>query len=84
MSWRPKESLDKGSGGFGSLYKDNRKNVLQSSTNYKCQKCLQVLNFSFRGRYCLEKSPSPQPLSLTNHFPFACYESKCIFIEMGK
>ena len=68
MSWRPKESLDKGSGGFGSLYKDNRKNVLQSSTNYKCQKCLQVLNFSFRGRYCLEKSPFP-PTYLSNQ-PF--------------
>ena len=62
MSWRPKESLDKGSGGFGSLYKDNRKNVLQSSQNYKCQKCLQVtwtqvisvLNFMLLG-YLVEE-----------------------------
>ena len=38
-----KDHLDKGSGGFTSLYKENRKNVLQSSQNYKCQKCLQVL-----------------------------------------
>ena len=82
MSWRPKESLDKGSGGFGSLYKDNRKNVLQSSANYKCQKCLQVLQLLFQG-YCLEKSPLPQPLT-NNHFPSACFESNCIFIEMEK
>ncbi len=37
-----KDHLDKGSGGFTSLYKENRKNI-QSSQNYKCQKCLQVL-----------------------------------------
>ena len=37
-----KDHLDKGSGGFTSLYKENRKNVLQSAQNYKCQKCLQV------------------------------------------
>jgi len=47
MSWRQKESLDKGSGGFGSLYKDNRKNVLQSAQNYKCQKCLQTGHFTY-------------------------------------
>jgi len=47
MSWRPKESLDKGSGGFGSLYKENRKNVLQSAENYKCQKCLKIGHFTY-------------------------------------
>jgi len=47
MSWRPSESLDKGSGGFGSLYKENRKNVLQSAQNYKCQKCLKVGHFTY-------------------------------------
>jgi hypothetical protein len=29
-------------GGFSSLYKEKRK-VAPSATNYKCQKCLQVL-----------------------------------------
>ena len=49
MSWRSKdkESLDKGSGGFGSLYKENRKNVIQTAQNYKCQKCLQVRTYFF-------------------------------------
>eukprot|EP00088_Acartia_fossae_P013437 TRINITY_DN1703_c0_g2_i1.p1 TRINITY_DN1703_c0_g2~~TRINITY_DN1703_c0_g2_i1.p1 ORF type:complete len:147 (-),score=64.43 TRINITY_DN1703_c0_g2_i1:66-506(-) len=42
-----KDKLDKGSGGFMSLYKDNRKNVLQSAKNYKCQKCLQVGHFTY-------------------------------------
>ena len=37
----------KGSGGFSSLYKDSRKNVVQSSQNYRCQKCLEVGHFTY-------------------------------------
>merc|ERR1719150_493172 len=37
----------KGTGGFSSLYKDSRKNVVQSSQNYRCQKCLEVGHFTY-------------------------------------
>ena len=37
----------KGVGGFSSLYKDNRKKVVQNAENYRCQKCLEVGHFTY-------------------------------------
>merc|ERR1711990_129156 len=34
-------------GGFSSLYKDNRKKVVASAANYRCQKCLEVGHWTY-------------------------------------
>merc|ERR1739842_261649 len=33
--------------GFSSLYKDNRKKVVASAANYRCQKCLEVGHWTY-------------------------------------
>ena len=37
----------KGVGGFGSLYKDNRKKVTATPENFRCQKCLEVGHYTY-------------------------------------
>lgn len=39
--------MQRGMGGFSSLYKDSRRNVIQSPSSYTCQKCLQVGHFTY-------------------------------------
>merc|ERR1719237_993653 len=38
---------ERGVGGFSSLYKDNRKKVVASAANYRCQKCLEVGHWTY-------------------------------------
>ena len=47
MSNRSWAAQPKGVGGFSSLYKDNRKKVVQNAENYRCQKCLEVGHFTY-------------------------------------
>ena len=47
MSSRSWAAQPKGVGGFSSLYKDNRKKVVQNAENYRCQKCLEVGHFTY-------------------------------------
>jgi len=43
----PKPGIERGVGGFSSLYKDNRKKVVASAANYRCQKCLEVGHWTY-------------------------------------
>jgi len=49
--WEPtfsaKYTMEKGVGGFASLYKENRKKVIQSADNYQCQKCLEKGHWTY-------------------------------------
>merc|ERR1712150_236850 len=38
---------ERGVGGFSSLYEDNRKKVVASAANYRCQKCLEVGHWTY-------------------------------------
>ena len=40
-------SAEKGVGGFSSLYKENRKKVVQSAENFRCQKCLELGHWTY-------------------------------------
>merc|ERR1719450_2017426 len=44
---QPKYGTDKGVGGFSSLYKENRKKVVQSAENFRCQKCLELGHWTY-------------------------------------
>ena len=46
-STNPKYGTEKGVGGFSSLYKENRKKVVQSAENFRCQKCLEVGHWTY-------------------------------------
>ena len=43
----PKYGTEKGVGGFSSLYKENRKKVVQSAENFRCQKCLELGHWTY-------------------------------------
>ena len=49
--WEPtffaKYTMEKRIGGFESLYKENRKKVIQSADNYQCQKCLEKGHWTY-------------------------------------
>eukprot|EP00092_Neocalanus_flemingeri_P019033 GFUD01020621.1.p1 GENE.GFUD01020621.1~~GFUD01020621.1.p1 ORF type:complete len:141 (-),score=64.42 GFUD01020621.1:144-566(-) len=44
---QPKYGTEKGVGGFSSLYKENRKKVVQSAENFRCQKCLELGHWTY-------------------------------------
>jgi len=43
----PRPGGERGVGGFSSLYKENRKKVVASAANYRCQKCLEVGHWTY-------------------------------------
>ena len=46
-TFSPKYTMEKGVGGFASLYKESRKKVIQSAENVRCQKCLAIGHWTY-------------------------------------
>ena len=74
MSWEKASgkyaTTEEDKGGFSSLYKEKRK-VVPTATNYKCQKCLQVTSTSARSatNYKCQKCLQVRNISVRTEVP---------------